>query len=192
MPSKKTNRKKTNRKKTNKKSTKMFGGNMINSIIINTNSYDISFYEKIKPQDIINESVHMCSGMYQDLNNVSTSDNVRDLIEETTNDIYILKNSSTNEIVSFIIISNNCDGECCDCNTKCIYILLTCTKKDKRGQKLFSHFLSAVEKHLKTQNINCIRLTAVNDIVLGIYLKLGFKTEKSDNFDCSYKMIKKF
>ena len=31
----------------------------------------------------------------------------------------------------------------------------------------------------------------VNDIVLGIYLKLGFKTEKSDNFDCSYKMIKK-
>jgi len=198
MPIKKTNRKKTNRKKTNRKKTnrksikKMIGGNMITFIVINNNTYDISLYEKIKPEHIINESIHMCSGMYQDVNNVTTAEDVKDLIEETSNDIYILKNSSTNEIVSFIIISNNCDEECFYCNKKCIYILLTCTKKDKRGKKMFSHFLTGVEEHLKTKNINCIRLTAVNDIVLGIYSKLGFHTEKSDNFECYYKMIKQF
>ena len=88
--------------------------------------------------------------------------------------------------------NNLCEGDCVDCNKKCSYILLTCVKQEQRWKHIFSYFLKAVEKYLKTQMIDCIRLTAVNQNVFNAYSKLGFITENQINGLCEYKMIKHF
>jgi hypothetical protein len=188
---KKTYKNKKNRKKTykNKKNRKMIGGNIIDTTIINERNYNISLYTEL-PENIKNEAKNMCSNMYPGLDNQNTSVIVDDIMSADTNDIYILRNDE-NEIVSFIIMRNNlCEGGCFNCNKKCSYILLTCVKEKQRGKRIFSYFLKAVEKYLKTQMIDCIRLTALNPGVFNAYNNLGFITEKQDESLCQYKMIK--
>ena len=184
------NKKYRNKKYRNKKYRKMTGGNIIDTTVIDTHNYNIMLYTDL-PENIKNEAKYMCSNMFSDTSDEDTADLVDDMMTSGTNNIYIFQNDTTNEIVSFIIMRNNlCETDCFNCNKSCSYILLTCVKQDKRGQRIFAYFLTAVEKYLRHEMIECIRLTALNPNVFKVYSKLGFITENPINKTCQYKMIK--
>lgn len=148
-------------------------------------------FEKYKrlPPDIKEEAKHMCSGMYPDVDDEMTAELVSDYFDSTENTIYILRKNR--EMAAFIIARNElCEDSCFDCKTLCTYILLTCVGTHARGQGVFKRFLLRLEEDLKGQNVECIRLTAVNKTVFRVYSALGFNSENSADPMCEFKMIK--
>ncbi len=178
-------------KKNKKNKTKKYlrgGSKFISNLFIKGENYNITMYN-ILPENVKQSALNMCSSMYEDLDDENTADLVKEIFDDATNEIYILSNNG--EVASFIIIKHNyCEHDCSNCDVNCAYILLTCTKKEKRGQGIFKKFLNEIAIYLKQNNINCIRLTAINQNVYNIYSKIGFSTEIEGDFTCNYKMIK--
>ena len=66
----------------------MTGGNIIDTTIINARNYNISLYTEL-PENVKNEAKYMCSNMYPELDDETTSDTVDDIMSSGINDIYI-------------------------------------------------------------------------------------------------------
>lgn len=187
----KRNRIKTNKTKRNKIIKNIKGGKNISELTINDENYTLSVYneEDDNYESIKDEAKFICEDMYPGYSAEDTAEIVKDILDNL-DELYILRDNS-NQINAFMIIKYNyCDDICMNCSLKCAYILLTCVKKEKRNQKIFTPFLREIENHLKNNGISCIRLTAVNNKVYNIYKKLGFTTENKENYECEYKMIK--
>ncbi len=157
---------------------------------IRTKDVEIRLYRTL-PTDVKNEAMHLCAGMYADLDAASTADIVFDYLDSSENNIYIMKKYG--KMVSFVICRNGLceDKSCFDCSKSCMYVLLTCVGAASRGQGIFKTFLEELEQRWRAQGVDCVRLTAVNQGVFRLYSKLGFKPEKEDvDATCEYKMIK--
>jgi len=180
-------------KKVRKTFKKMRGG-FHTSINIDGSVYNINLYQKL-PDDIRENAKIACGGMYESYSDADTSELVYDYLASEDNDIYILSDHAK-EFVSFIIMKNaHCEASMANCfnckEVKCSYIKLTCVRKEKRGMSIFKHFLKGVEDYLKTKDIKCIRLTALNKTVFNIYKKIGFESEISGEDACDFQMIKR-
>jgi ribosomal protein S18 acetylase RimI-like enzyme len=201
---KKLRKQKTRKQKMKQEKEK---NNIISTFTKNDQEYNIFLYNN-QNKIIADELIETSKVCLPDFDN----EDVKDLLEDNTNDIYILKktsiNESINEIIGFIIIKNNyCDSsnKCLNCNNNnnnniinCSYILLLCIKENYRKSGLFRLFFYEIEKYVKNNLINCIRLTATNKKTYNTYISLGFKSEsESENESenevnnlCEYYLIK--
>ena len=182
------NRIKNRIKKNKKRKTYKMRGGFSKNIVIREKLYNITLYQNL-PENIKDKAKNMCKQMYEGISDEDMSDLVYGNFESSDNNIYILSDEFEN-IISFIIIKNNICDTCFNCNIICSYIILTCVNMDHRGKGIFKFFLKEIEEYLKHNNINCIRLTAVNKNVFNIYKQLGFQTENKEMYECEYKMIK--
>jgi GNAT superfamily N-acetyltransferase len=140
------------------------------------------------PDHILEEASHICEPEYD-------NESVSEILSDTGNIICIYTDDDNNEIVGFMILNeNSCDRDCFNCEDKCMYIKLLCTKESRRGQGIFPKFLEKVKTMVKNKGISCIRLTASKKITFNIYKKVGFRTENENSLvipehdPCQYKM----